>query len=153
MKLFAEDKRVEKAGVLGDVFGGVETARLHLKEANAVAIVIELGAGTATDFQMTLRQHDAAAAGNSLDLVSSVPVYHKVDADAQFTRLDVEAANNAIASLDTDAGTVIVEVYTNDLDDGFEYISLDLPASGSARVASVEYIVDTKNKPAYQVAL
>ena len=153
MKLFAEDKRVEKAGVLGDVFGGVETARIHLKEANALAIVLELGAGTATTFSMTLRQHDAPSAGNSADLVSSVPVYHKVDADNKFTRLDVEAATNAISTLDTDAGTVIVEVYLDDLDEGMEYISLILPASGSARVACVDYVMDTKNKPAYQVEL
>lgn len=152
MKLFAEEIRVKK-GLLQDANGGAESPRLHLQKANKVAIVVELAVGVGTTFSMTLRQHDAASGGNSADLISTVPVYHKIDADNKFTRLDVVAATNAIASLDTAAGTVIVEVYQDDLTEGMEYVSLVLANPGAARIVCVDYMIDTKNKPAYKVEL
>lgn len=152
MNLFAEEIRVE-SGLLADANGGAESARVHLQKSNAVAIVVELAAGTGTTFSMTLRQHDAASGGNSADLISSVPVYHKAAADNKFTRLDVSAATNAISSLDTSAGTVIVQVYQDDLADDYEYISLVLADPGAARIVSVDYMLDTKNKPAYAIEL
>ncbi len=152
MKLFAEQIRVKK-GLIGDVNAGAESARVHLQKSNQLAIVVELAAGTGTDFEYTLRQHDAASAGNSADLVSTVPVYHKADVDAEFVRLDVDAATVAIPAVDTAASTVVIEVYEDDLTEGFEYVSLVLSAAGAARIASVSYMADTKFKPAYQEEL
>ena len=151
-KLFSERIRVEK-GLLGDIFGATESSRVGFEKANAIAIVVELGAGTGTSADFTLRQHDAPSAGNSADLISSVPVYHKIDADAAFTRLDTTTANFTIASLDTVAGTMIVEVYADDLAEGNTHVSLVSTAGGTVRVGSVSYMLDTANKAAYQIEL
>jgi len=150
-KLFSEQIRVENAGILGDIAGGVETDRLDLSKSNKVSIVVKLAAGAGTTFSMTLKQHDLAAAGTSVDLVSSVPVYQKQDADAAFTRFDGSTATIASANVDTAAGVVVVEVHQDDLAEGNRYVSLVLASPGAARVASVDYMIDTKNKPAYQI--
>jgi len=150
MKLLSEEIRVKNAGILGDTAGGVETDRLFLGDSNKVSIIVKLAVRAGTTFSMTLRQHTLAAAGTSADLISTVPVYHKADVDADFTRLDVTTAANAIATLDTVAGHVVVEVCQDDLADGFDYISLVLAAPGAARVGCVDYMIDTKNKPAYK---
>ena len=151
-KLFAEEFRVQK-GLLGDIFGNTESARIGLSKGNALSIVVELGTGTGTSADFTLKQHTLAAAGTSADLISSVPVYHKIDADAAFTRLDISTANFTIASIDTVAGTMIVEVYADDLAEGFGFISLVSTAGGTVRTGSVSYMLDTKNKPAYAIEL
>jgi len=150
MKLFSEEIRAKNGGIIEDIAAGVESDRLSLKDSNKVSIVVKLAVGSGTTFSMTLRQHDAATSGTSADLISSVPVYHKADADADFIRLDPTTATIAISEVDTLAGHVIVEVYQNDLAYGFDYVSLVLAAPGAARVASVDYMIDTKNKPAYK---
>lgn len=148
--LLSERCRTEK-GFLGDANGGAESARIDLSKCNKLQFEVQLAAGVATTCSLNLRQHDDALAGTSSDLVSSVPHYKKTDAEAAFTRVDANVA--AVSELDTAAGTVLVEVYAEDLADGFRWVSLQVADPGAARVVSVSAHLDSKHKPGYLVEL
>jgi len=148
--LLSEKCRTEK-GFLGDANGGAETSRIDLSKCNKLQFEVQLAAGVATTCSLNLRQHDDPSAGTSQDLVSSVPHYKKADADAAYTRVDANVA--AVSELDTAAGTVLVEVYKEDVADGFRYVSLQIADPGAARIVSVSAHLDAKQKPAYQVEL
>lgn len=148
--LISEEIRPVK-GFLGDANGGAETVRVDLSKCDSLQFEVQLAAGVATDCALNLRQHDAASAGNSADLVSTLPHYVKTDAEASFARVDANVA--AVETLDTDAGTVLVEVYKEDLEEGYRYVSLQVADPGAARIVSVTANLKTKLKPAYQVEL
>jgi len=148
--LISEKIRSEK-GFLGDANGGAESGRIDLSKCNKLQFEVQLAAGVATTCSLNLRQHDAPSAGNSADLVSTVPHYKKTDAETSFTRVDANVA--AVSELDTVAGTVLVEVYKEDLQDGYRYVSLQVANPGAARIVSVSAHLDAKEKPAYQVEL
>ena len=149
-KLIAEQMRAEK-GFLGDANGGAESARVDLSKCNKMQFEVQLAAGVGTTCVLNLRQHDAASGGNSADLVSTVPHYKKTDAETKFTRVDANVA--AVSELNTVAGTVLVEVYNHDLQDGYGFVSLQVADPGAARIVSVVAHLDTKHKPAYEVEL
>jgi hypothetical protein len=149
-KLIAEEMRIEK-GFLGDASGGAESGRIDLSKCVKMAFEVQLDTGVGTTCVLNLRQHDAASGGNSADLVSSVTYYKKTDAETKFTRVDGNVA--AIADLDTVAGSVIVEVYKNDLEEGNGFVSLQVADPGAARIVSVNAILDSKYKPAYEQEL
>lgn len=131
-----------------------ESARLDLSKVNRVTVTVALGAGTGTTCTLTLRQHTAASGGTSADVVSTVPFYYAADVDTAMTKVEATGvAAMTIADLDTAAGLVEVPVYLDDLDEGYRWVSLSLAASGSARIVSMVYHVDTKNKAAYEVEL
>ena len=154
-ELFSEHHRAEPGVVPSDFAAGVESARLSLKQANSATIVVSMGVGVGTTLDVTLRQHDAAAAGNSKDLVSNVPYYYKAAADTEFTRVDGSTANLLPTALDTAAGILVIEINSDDLDVNadFSHISLVVAAPGAARIMSVEYMVGTKKRPAYEQVL
>lgn len=149
-KLIAEEMRIEK-GFLGDAAGGVESSRIDLSKCEKMAFEVQLAVGVGTTCSLNLKQHDAATAGNSANLVSTVPYYKKTDAETKFTRVDSNVA--AVADLDTVAGSVIVEIYKHDLLEGYGFVSLEVAAPGAARIVSVNAIMDTNYKPAYEQEL
>ena len=132
-----------------------ESARLDLKKLNRVTVTVALGTGTGTTLDFSLKQHDAAAAGNSKALTSTLPYYYAADVDAAMTRVDAGGALDADGNLDTAAGIVEVPVHLDDMDadNGFHWASLEIAASGTARIVSMVYHCDTKNKPAYEIEL
>lgn len=148
--LLSEKVRTVK-GFLGDANGGAETVRVDLAKCNKLQFEVQLATGVATTCVLNLRQHDAATAGNSADLVATVPHYVKADADAAFVRVDSNVA--AVADLNTAAGTVLVEVYKEDLLDDYRWVSLQVADPGAARIVSVSAHLDSKLKPAYSVEL
>ena len=152
--LFAEEKRVEN-GLFADVNGGSDSVRISLTEANKVSIVVSLPAAAGATLDVKVQEHDAAAAGNTNDVVLSVPHYFMLDADTKMTK--IEETGNAVVdfggALDAVAGTAVIEIDCADLTDGFEYVSLNFADGGFARVVAVNYMIDTKRKPAYEVEL
>jgi hypothetical protein len=149
-KLIAEEMRIDK-GFLGDAVGGIESGRIDLSKCIKMAFEVQLDTGVGTTCVLNLKQHDAASGGNSASLVSSVPYYKKTDAETKFTRVDSNVA--AISDLDTVAGSVIVEVYKHDLDEGYGFASIEVASPGAARIVSVSAILDSKLKPAYDQEL
>ncbi len=138
----------------------VTGARVKLDKGERLAIVCAMGDSTAaTSVQFTLRQHNAASAGTSKDLLSAAPYYHKVAAATVFTKVvpTVAAALKDVTSLfANDEGTVVIEVLPEELDvnNGFAWVSVDIADAGAAKIGATFYvIVDSEYKPAFSIAL
>lgn len=117
-------------------------ARLHLKNYSGVLIVIYAGAGTANDdLQCDVQEANAATGGTIQDLDVVTAYWHK-----QETTLDGDEAwsktTQAVASEIADAGAagtsaeqenlVAFAIYADQLSDGFEWISVNIPDLGAA---------------------
>jgi hypothetical protein len=144
--LISEKIRTEKV-LFGDANGGAETERVDLSKCNKLQFEVQLQGG-GTSLALQLRQHDAASGGTSSNLASSLPIYVKTDADASYTRVE-DGDLTAVASA---AGTVLVEVYKEDVADDTNHVSLIVTAD-AARDVCVSAQLDSKLKPAYQVEL
>jgi len=129
-----------KSGFLGDLNGGQESARFDMAKSHRLCFVVDV-ASLAADLDITLRQHDAAAAGNSKDLQIETAYYRKVAAETAFTKVDIStaAANFVDASFNGAVGMLVIEVQAEDLDDanGYQYVSLQVADPGGARVGSI----------------
>lgn len=143
--MVSEYIRSEK-GFLGDAVGGVETGRIDLDKCNRIRFEVQLASGVGTTAAVQLRQHDAASGGNSADL-SSLKLYAKTDADAAFSEV------TDLSSVDTAAGSVLVEVYKEDVLDGYTHVSLQVADPGAARVVCVTADLEAKFRPAHSVEL
>lgn len=153
MELFTEKHAIKKGLASQDVSGGAESDRISLKECLKLTALVRLETGIATDCQVTLRQHDAAAGGNSKDLLSTIPHVYRVDgSDHVKVEADSVAAKD-VAALDTAAGYIALQVDPSDLDVNadFNHISVSISDPGAARIASVTYLCETKCEPGHDV--
>jgi hypothetical protein len=157
MEKFLMEKAVVKS-VVGPVdlnTAAVTGARVSMKNAKRVAFVANLGAGSSTAAHVfTLRQHDAAAAGNSKDLSVANPYFHKIGAATSFTKVtpgSAAAAYDLHSILADSASMVVFEVLAEDLDrdNGYAWVSVDTADSGGAQIGSIVAHVDHMLAPSY----
>lgn len=141
------EKEVLKQGILPQTnLGALVGERIDLAVSARIAIVISYSGSAASSVDITLRQHDAATAGNSKDLSVSNNYYVKAGAALSFSKTEVAedvpvAAYNLDAELSTDEGIAVFEIAGEDLDvnAGFNHLSVDLGAAGVAKIVSVMY--------------
>lgn len=137
----------------------VTGGRVSMKNAERCAFIVSLAAGTTTTTHgFTLRQHDAATAGNSKDLSVANPYYHKIGAATVFTKVEpgsAAAAYDLHALLADSASVVVFEVLAEDLDraNNYAWVSLDIADTGGAQLGSVVALVDNMLRPAYDKAV
>lgn len=155
----AEEKGIKQGIAPQSVTGStVSGARVPLQDMHRVAVVISVAAAASAALSATLKQHDAASAGNSKDLSVSNLYYHKSGAETSFTKVEPSAAAAAydlFALIGTDAGVVVLEVLQEDLDveNDFDHISVDVAGDTTARVLGAVYLGESEKLPAYEVAL
>lgn len=125
--------------------------RVHLKNAAGATIVIFAGVGTAaSDLAVDLQEHDAATSGTSQDLDIVTKYYSKqeltLDGDETWSE-HTQAAASEIADIGG-AGTsaelenlAVIEVGADQLSDGFEWISLNVPQPGATKLGCVLYLL------------
>ena len=102
---------------------------------------------------ITLRQHTAAAAGTSSDLIIALPHTERVDgADAALVDADGSAVIT-VNALNGAAGYVTVELEGQDLTEGNTHISVIVDGLVAARNGVAVYEAETECKPAYLVTL
>jgi len=161
MEHFMMEEEVVKQ-VVGPVdlnTAAVTGARVSMKNARRISFVCSLGAGSSTSAHVfTLRQHDAAAAGNSKDLSVSNPYFHKIGAATIFTKVvpgSDTAAYDLHALLADSAAIVVFEVLAEQLDiaNGYAWVSVDTADSGGAQLGSVVAVVEHNFLPAYGQAV
>lgn len=157
-KFLAEDKVFKT--VVGPVdlnTAAVTGARVAMGKAHKVSFICVLAAGTSTTTHgFTLRQHTAASSGSSADLSVDNPYFHKIGAATVFTKVAPSSAAAAydLHSLLADSASIVVfEVLSEQLTDGYAWVSLDTADSGGAQLATVIAVVDTEFKPAYELAV
>lgn len=152
-KFLAEEKVLKTVVTPQSNTGALTGARVKAVNAKRIAFVVDVGAGTSTTaHQFVLKQHDAESAGNSYDLVVENPYYHKVGAATNFTKVEV---NVGMATFDThavlaqNAGTVVIEVLSEQIRPDCKWVSLNLAAAGGTQVAHVLAVVEHSFAPAY----
>lgn len=142
-----------------DLAAGANTgARLSMKNALRVSIILSMGASTTGDTPtLAFKQHDAASAGNSKALAIGQSYYVKNGAETKFTKTAVDTKTDSFvltSDLTADGGIAVFEVLAEDLDrdNGFTHISVDMPDAGAnAKIGEVLAIVYSKNSPAYDL--
>jgi hypothetical protein len=132
--------------------------RISLKEMDRVAIVVQMGDSTGATVDFTLRQHDAASAGNSKDLEVANAYYHKAGAATSFTKVEPTVASagyDLSAIFGANEGIVVFEVSEAQLDveNGFSHVSIDIADSAAAKLVSVIYVGQAQKLPAFELAL
>lgn len=130
----------------------VTGARVSLRNAGGCTILVVKGAGTAGDDPtVTLKQHTASSGGTTANLAAIDHYYLKsettLDGDEQWTKVTQTAA--ATIADPGGAGTsaeeqqiIAIEVDGRSLDDGYDYISLDVADVGvNAQLGTVIYLL------------
>lgn len=131
-------------------------SRIKLEKGFRLCIAVSMGDSTAAVTSFTLRQHDAASAGNSKDLTIELGHYfHKVGSAAAFTKVEFEnLAVLAPTVFAADEGIMVMEVLAEDLDvdNDFGYVSCDIADSTASKIFAGSYILhDMREIPAYAV--
>lgn len=117
--------------------------RVDMSKCKRVAFIIMLAAGTTTTTHgITFRQHNAASAGTSKDLLSLNPWWHKVGAAQVFTKVQPTVASATIdahAIVGDNASFIVCEVLAEDMDTNgaFTHVSVDVADSGGAQLGAI----------------
>lgn len=142
-----------------DLAGAQTGARISMKDYKRVAFIVHLGSSAATTPTFNLKQHNAASGGTTKVLSVANPYYHKAGAATSFTKVEPSSAADSyvLTSLfATAAGVVVFEVLAEDLDvnGGFGWVSLDIPAAGAAKLGAVMAVChEPGSKPAYSLSV
>lgn len=122
--------------------------RIHMRNYDAVACVLFKGAGTAgADPVITIREHTAATGGTSADLAVVDEFYYKeetaLDGDETWTRVAQSAAATAtVATWAENEAIVVVEVNSQALSAGYEWLSFNIAATvANAQLVAGLYIM------------
>lgn len=132
-----------------DLAAGANTGhRLHMKNYGGVAIVAAFNNGTAAEAPtFDLQEHDAATGGNSQDLDIVSTYYTKteaaLDGDEAWAKVTQVAASEVTDATwdDANEGVVVFEVLSEQLSDGFEWVSVNVADVGTAQVGAVFYVM------------
>lgn len=129
-------------------------ARIDMKQFARVTFIAFAGAGTTpSSHTFSFKQHTAASAGTTAVLSHANPYYHRLGTATSFTKVQPSSAADAY-DLDTLVGdakyVVVFEVLSEDLTDGYEWVSLDQTDAGGAQLGGIIALGHkASNKPAY----
>jgi len=133
-------------------------ARIDMQKFKRVTFIAFAAAGTTpSSHTFSFKQHTAATAGTTAVLSHMNPYFHKLNAETVFTKVQPTVAADAY-DLDTlvgDAKYVIVfEILSEDLTDGYRWVSLDQSDSGGAQLGGIIAVGHSADfKPAYDKAV
>lgn len=161
MEAFLMEKAIAKtvAGPVDFNTAAITGGRVNMRNLKRLTFVVIMAAGTSTTtHQFTLRQHDAASAGNSKNLSVENPYFHKIGAATAFTKVEPSsaAALYDLHSILADSASIVVfEVLPEQLDvnGAFAWASLDVADSGGAQIGTVLAIGETEINPGYAVVV
>lgn len=140
---------ISAGAVPTDAVGGAITGnRVHLKHAGGVTFVVIASGGSTDITDVDLNEHTAATGGTSQDLEIITKYFYQsettLDGDETWT-----AGSQSAASEITNVGAaseellLVVEVAADQLSDGFEWVSLNVPDLGNngARYVAILNVV------------
>lgn len=118
------------------VAGAITGNRIHLKDCGGVSFIV-VATGASTDrLDLDLQEHNAASGGTSQDLDIITKAYYQTEATLDGDETWTEWSQSAASEV-TDIGgaseqqLVVVEVRAEQLSDGFEWVSLNVPDLGT----------------------
>jgi len=132
--------------------------RINVKENGRVTFFLIAGGSTGADVKVNLLQHNAATSGTSKVLPIMNKYFVKAGAATVFTQTEptADASTIELTALDDAAGLVAIEVRAEDLDvnNGFAWMSCDVPIAGQAKNVVGLYIAgDCRTLPPYNVGV
>ena len=137
-----------------------ETARISMENCERVTLLLYVGAGTGADIKVNIKQHKLAAAGTPAAMTIAKPVYVKAGSATVFTKtaipFDAPLSTIELAALDADTGIALIEVQASDLNvnEGYKYVSFEVPIAGAAKNVTAFLIAGVVGKlPAYENAI
>jgi len=136
----------------------VNGERISLENLHRVTVLVSVAATASAALSLTLRQHNAASAGDSKDLSVDNMYYHKVDAASSFTKVEpasAAASYDLFAVADVDKAVFAFEVLAEDLDvnNDFSHFSVDVTGDATARLVHAIYVGPADKLPAYELEL
>lgn len=124
--------------------------RVHMKDCRAVSIVIFASIGTAgSDLAVDVQESNAATGGTiqDLDIVTKYYIKDSLSLTAATTWSEVSQTAASEISDTGGAGTsaehsqiVVIEVRAEQLSDGFEWLSVNVPQPGATKLGCAFYI-------------
>lgn len=118
------------------VAGAITGARTHMKDCAVVSFLVVTTGGSTDITDVDLQEHNASSGGTSQDLDIITAYYYKsettLDGDEPWT-----AGSQSAASEITNVGAaseelaLVVEVRAEQLSDGFEWVSMNVPDLGT----------------------
>lgn len=123
--------------------------RIHMRNAETVAMVLFKGAGTAgADPVVTVQEHNAATSGTSQNLAVITEFYKKEEAVLDGDEVWVSTTQAAAATANMGAtsaeqeGIYVIEVEAASLSAGFEWVSFNIAATvANAQLVAGLYIL------------
>lgn len=110
--------------------------RVSLADAGGVSFVVVCSAGSTDILDVDLREHTAASGGTSQDLDIITRYYYQSETTLDGDEVWTEGSQSAASEI-TNIGAaseqqlVVIEVSAEQLSDGFNYVSLDVPDLGT----------------------
>lgn len=132
------------------VAGAITGNRIHMKDCDTVAFLVIAAAGSTDVLDLDLQEHNAATGGTSQDLDIITKYYYQTEATLDGDETWTEGSQAAGSEI-TDVGAasqqqlVVVEVGSEQLSDGFEWVSLNVPdlgTNGTKFVAIINLALD-----------
>lgn len=133
--------------------------RVDMKNAKRVSFIVSVGTSTsATAVTFTLEQANAASSGTKKVLSVANKYFYKANTDTVFTKVEPASAASAYdftSIIGDHVGYVVLEVLAEDLDveNNFEWVSIDVTAAGVTKQCSIIAIVDSEFRPPYGIAV
>lgn len=164
-ELIAELLRIETAIAIADLSGGAQTgARIKFDKSSRIGILVraEVAGGGAGEVVATVKQHDAAAAGNTKVLATTNPYFTKVDgAAAALTKVDDGVSRSAFDVTavigGANAGLLLIELHESDLDiaNGYYWVSVDIGAAavGGKNAAAFYVLGGLDREPGHELVV
>lgn len=118
------------------VAAAITGSRVHLKDAGGVTFLVIASAGSTDILDLDLQEHSAATGGTSQDLDIITKYYYQsettLDGDETWTEGSQSAASEITnVGAASEEQLVVVEVRAEQLSDGFEWVSLNVPDLGT----------------------
>lgn len=118
------------------VAGAITGARVHLKDYACCSFVVVSAAGSTDITDVDLQEHTASSGGTTQDLDIITKYYYKsettLDGDEQWTE-GSQSAGSEITNVGaaSEELLLVIEVRAEQLSDGFEWVSLNVPDLGT----------------------
>lgn len=118
------------------VAAAITGSRVHLKDVGGVSFIVVASAGSTDILDVDLQEHNAATGGTSQDLDIITKYYYQsettLDGDETWTEGSQTAASEITnIGAASEEQLVVIEVRSEQLSDGFEWVSLNVPDLGT----------------------
>jgi hypothetical protein len=136
------------------VAGAITGGRTHMRDAAVCSFVVAVQGNSTDILDVDLQEHNAATSGTSQDLDIITKYYYRSEATLDGDELWTEGSQSAGSEI-TNVGAaseellLVIEVRAEQLSDGFEWVSLNVPdlgTNGTRFVSIIPFLTGLKSQ-------